>query len=154
MYKKVAALLVLMVIMTGLLAGCGGTAGDTQVTVGSSTDAALKVTGNVNREIGWSEAEVRAMTPTEARYTNKDGETQTHTGVAMNSLLESAGVKSGATAVAFVADDGYTAEVTLAELQGCADCIVAFNDSGGFSTVLPGFPGKVQVKGVVEIQVQ
>ena len=33
---------------------------------------------------------------------------------------------SDATAVTFVADDGYTAEMALDGLKGCADCIVAF----------------------------
>jgi hypothetical protein len=54
----------------------------------------------------------------------------------------------------FVADDGYTAEVSLAEVQACQDCIVAFRDEGGFSLVMPGFSGKLQVKGVNEIQVK
>ncbi len=54
----------------------------------------------------------------------------------------------------FVADDGFTGEVTLVEVQDCADCIVSFRNQGGFSIVMPGFPGNVQVKGVVEIQVK
>ena len=53
-----------------------------------------------------------------------------------------------------MADDGYTAEVPLADVLACADCIVSFRSKGGFSTVLPGFSGKAQVKGVVEIQVK
>jgi hypothetical protein len=153
MSKKLAAMLGLVVLISGLLYGCGGSAGTPQANVGSAASTALKVTGSVDEEIGWTEEEVRAMTTIEAQSTNKEGETETHTGVLITTLLEAAGVKSGATAVAFVADDGFTAEVTLAEVQECADCIVAFRDSGGFSTVLPGFPGKVQVKGVIEIQV-
>ena len=54
----------------------------------------------------------------------------------------------------FVADDGYTAEAPLADVMACADCIVSFRDKGGFSTVLPGFAGSLQVKGVIEIQVK
>jgi hypothetical protein len=38
-------------------------------------------------------------------------------------------------------------------IERCADCIVSFRNQGGFSTVLPGHPGSLQVKGVVEIQV-
>jgi len=63
-------------------------------------------------------------------------------------------VNADATKVVFVADDGYTAEVTLEDLNACADCIVSFRSNGGFSTVLPGFAGSLQVKGVIEIQVQ
>jgi hypothetical protein len=69
-------------------------------------------------------------------------------------LLEIAQVKPDATKVVFVADDGYTPEVTLKELNACADCIVSFRNQGGFSIVMPGFADSLQVKGVVEIQVQ
>ncbi len=117
-------------------------------------DMALRITGNVSQEVGWTEEEVRAMETMEAESTNKSGETKTYTGVSVNKLLEEAGVADGATAVVFVADDGYTGELTLEEVQNCADCIVSFREQGGFSTVMPGFPGNVQVKGVIEIQVK
>ncbi len=86
--------------------------------------------------------------------TNKDGVLSDYTGVSLNALLALAGVSADATGLVFVADDGFTAEVTLAEIQACTDCIVSFRSNGGFSTVLPGFPNNVQVKGVIEIQVQ
>jgi hypothetical protein len=31
---------------------------------------------------------------------------------------------------------------------------VSFRNQGGFSIVMPGYPGNMQVKGVVEIQVK
>ena len=46
------------------------------------------------------------------------------------------------------------AEVSLADIEGCADCIVASRNQGGFRIVAPGLSSKAQVKGVVEIQVQ
>jgi hypothetical protein len=116
--------------------------------------AALKITGNVSQEIGWLEEDVRAMETMDAESTNKSGETTTYTGVSINKLLEMAGPAADATTVVFVAEDGYTAEVTLAEVQGCADCIVSFRNQSGFSIVMPGFPSNLQVKGVVEIQVK
>jgi tungstate transport system substrate-binding protein len=116
--------------------------------------AALKITGNVAQEVGWLEEDVRAMETMEAESTNKQGETETYTGVSINRLLEMAGPAADATAVTFVADDGYTAETTLAEVQACDDCIVSFRNQGGFSIVMPEFPGNLQVKGVVEIQVK
>jgi len=117
-------------------------------------DAALKVTGLVEKEVGWTEDEVKAMETMTVESTNKDGETKSYTGVSINALLALAGVKADAATVVFVADDGYTAEISLAELQACADCIVSFRDKGGFSTVLPTFSSGLQVKGVVEIQVK
>ena len=117
-------------------------------------NAALKVTGKVETEIGWTGEKLASFDMIESEYTNKDGETTVHSGVALNDLLGKAGVAADAAAVVFVADDGYTSEVVLAELQACADCIVAFRDDGGLGTVMPGFSGKAQVKGVVEIQVK
>jgi tungstate transport system substrate-binding protein len=121
---------------------------------GIPEDAALKIVGKVGAEVGWTEEEVRAMDTIEAQSTNKAGETKTYTGVPLWSLLELAGVADDASTLVFVADDGYTAEVALADVEGCEDCIVSFRNQGGFSTVLPGFPGSVQVKGVIEIQVK
>jgi predicted nucleic acid-binding Zn-ribbon protein len=116
--------------------------------------AALKITGNVAQEIGWLEEDVRAMETMDAESTNSQGQTETYTGVSINSLLEMADPAADATKVIFVADDGYSAEVALSELQACADCIVSFRTRGGFSIVMPGFPGGVQVKGVIEMQVE
>ena len=145
--KAVMLRLVLVVlVLAGVLAGCGS-GGST-----SPEDAALKVTGMVDKEVGWTEDEIRAMDTIEAESTNKDGETNTYTGVSINALLDKAGLKSDAAAIAFVADDGYTAEATVDEVKGCADCIVSLRDEGGFSLVMPGFSGKLQVKGVIEIQ--
>jgi hypothetical protein len=58
------------------------------------------------------------------------------------------------TALVFVAGDGTTAEVTLAEVRARTNCIVSFRKQGGFSTLLPDFPGRLQLHGVVEIQVK
>ncbi|MBN1933770.1 MAG: substrate-binding domain-containing protein [Anaerolineae bacterium] len=117
-------------------------------------DVALKITGLVEQEMGWSEDQVKAMETMEAQSTNKAGEVSTYTGVSIKALLDLAKPKSDAQTVVFVADDGFTGEVPLADVLVCADCIVSFRDKGGFSTVLPGFPGNVQVKGVIEIQVK
>jgi uncharacterized protein YcfL len=119
-----------------------------------AAEVALKVTGMVTNEMAWSEDEVKAMESMTVQSTNKDGVVSDYTGVDLNTLLGLAGVATDATTVAFVADDGSSAEVTLAEVQACNDCIVSFRNQGGFSTVLPGFSSKLQVKGVVEIQVK
>jgi len=148
MRKSLVAVLALVLVI--ILAACSGTG-----TTGSvPEDAALKITGNVNSEVGWSEEDVRAMDTVQTDFTNKDGETSTYTGVLLNDLLDKAGVKGEATAIVFVADDGYTAEVTLDEVKACTNCIVGFRDEGGFLMVMPDFSNKAQVKGVIEIQVK
>jgi hypothetical protein len=166
MSKKTLNLLTLFVLLSLLLFGCSdkeeataepATSGesqksDTQASAGG--DVALKITGKVENEMAWSEEEVRAMDTMDAESTNKSGETKTYTGVSLNALLELAGVQADAANVVFVADDGFTAETPLADVQACQDCIVSFRNQGGFSMVMPGFDGKAQVKGVVEIQAQ
>jgi DMSO/TMAO reductase YedYZ molybdopterin-dependent catalytic subunit len=121
---------------------------------GIPEDAALKITGLVESEIGWTEDKIRSMDTMDAESTNSKGETETYTGVSMNDLLGKAGPKGEATTLVLIADDGYTAEVALAEVQACENCIFSFRNQGGFRTVLPGFPGNAQVKGVVEVQVK
>jgi hypothetical protein len=121
---------------------------------GVPDNAALKITGNVETEVGWTEEKIRSMDTIEAESTNKAGETSTYTGVRISDLLSKADPQDGATTVVFVADDGYSAEAPLVDIDACADCIVSFRNQGGFSIVAPEFPGNVQVKGVVEIQVK
>jgi DMSO/TMAO reductase YedYZ molybdopterin-dependent catalytic subunit len=121
---------------------------------GVPDNAALKITGQVETEVGWTEEKIRSMDTIEAESTNKEGETSTYTGVRISDLLSKASPQDGATTVVFVADDGYSAEAPLADIEACADCIVSFRNQGGFSIVAPEFPGNVQVKGVVEIQVK
>jgi hypothetical protein len=142
--KSLKTLFVVLFVTAILLTACSSGGGE----------VALEVTGNVANEQAWTEAQVKKMDTMEAVSTNKDGESSTYTGVLITDLLGEAQPNADATTVVFVADDGYTAEVTLEELNACADCIVSFRDQGGFSTVLPNFSGKLQVKGVAEIQVK
>ena len=113
---------------------------------------ALKVTGSVASEQAWTEDQVKAMKTLSVEATNKKGEKATYTGVLISELIAAAQPNTDANTVVFVADDGFTAEIGLADVTNCADCIVSFRDQGGFSTVLPGQEGKLQVKGVIEIQ--
>ncbi len=119
-----------------------------------AAEVALKVTGAVASEQAWTEDEVKAMPTLDVESTNNSGEKDTYTGVLISELITMAEPNADATTVIFVADDGYTAEIALADVTACADCIVSFRTKGGFSTVLPGQPGSLQVKGVVEIQVK
>lgn len=150
--KSLKSLMFLLLVSVLLLAACTPAAPETPQV--SPEEAALQVTGSVASPQAWSEEMVKAMETLEVESTNKDGETSTYTGVLISDLLAAAGPNSGASTVVFVADDGFTAETTLEEVNACSDCIVSFRNQGGFSVVMPGYPGNLQVKGVVEIQVQ
>jgi hypothetical protein len=140
--KYIKAILVVIFVSTLVLTAC------------AQGEVALQVTGKVAKEMGWTEDQIRKMDAVEVESTNKSGEVSTYTGVPIMALLDEAGINPGATTVVFVGDDGYTADVSLEELLACSDCIVSFRNQGGFSIVMPGFPGKLQIKGVLEIQIQ
>ena len=151
MLGKMLVALGLSLILLATLMGCGGSpAGDGE----PAGETSLQVTGNVENEMTWTEEEVRSMDTIESQRENNEGELSTYTGVPIEALLEEAGVPNDATTVTFVAEDDYTADVELAEVMACNDCIVSFRNQGGFSIVMPGYSGKLQVKGVVEIQVE
>ena len=143
--KSIKIIFIFIFVSVLLLSACSS---------GGGGEIALKVTGSVAKEQAWTEAQVKAMDTVEAESTNKEGEASTYTGVLITDLLAEAQPNADATTVVFVADDGYTAEISLDELNACADCIVSFRNQGGFSTVLPDYSGKLQVKGVIEIQVK
>ncbi len=121
---------------------------------GVPENADFKITGNVATEVGWTEDKIKSMDTIDTEYVNKDGEAATYTGVRISDLLGKASPNDGATTVVFVADDGYSAEAPLADIEACGTCIVSFRNQGGFGIVAPDFASNVQVKGVIEIQVK
>ena len=165
MSRSIKFLVLMGLILSLALSACGSPAPieapATQAPVATQAPAteapaavvALKVTGSVASEQAWTEDQVKAMKTLSVESTNKSGEKATYTGVLISDLIAAAQPNADANTVVFVADDGFTAEIGLADVTSCADCIVSFRDQGGFSTVLPGKEGKLQVKGVVEIQV-
>lgn len=115
-----------------------------------AAEAALTLSGPATG-VSWSMEDLQGLPATEAEYTNKDGETTTYTGVAISALLAEVGIDSF-NSLTLLAADGYTAEVTAGELAGCPNCIVAFDD-GSLRSVMPGLTSKLQVKDLVEIQI-
>lgn len=112
---------------------------------------ALKISGLAEKS--WSAEDLKALTVTEAEYTNKDGETTTYSGVSIADLLAEAGVSDFA-AVSLVAADGYAVDVDKAALDACPTCIIAVDDDGALRSVMPGMEGKMQVKDLVAVEVK
>ncbi len=115
---------------------------------------ALKITGMVQSEMAWSEDEVKALPTLEVEAKNSKDELSKYTGVLISDLLALVSPKAEATTLVLIADDGFEAEVPLADVLACTNCILSFRDKGGFSSVLPDFAKNLQVKGVVEMQVK
>jgi hypothetical protein len=69
--------------------------------------------------------------------------------------LDIAQVQAGAKSLVFIASDGYSAEIDLAAVRSCTDCMIAFtNTPGAFLAVMPGQQGDLWVKNIVEIEVK
>ena len=164
MSRKLTLFLILSLALSLVLAACAPAAAPEPAPVAEEempaeepaeeAPVALQVTGAVASPQAWTEDEVKALDAIDVEATNKDGETKSYTGVLLSDLIAAAEPNADASMVTFIADDGYSAEIELDKVMACADCIASFRNKGGFSTVLPEESGKLQVKGLVEIQVQ
>ena len=79
---------------------------------------------------------------------------QTYYGVRLNDLLDLAGPEAGATILVMTASDGYTVEVSLADVDKCTDCLVAFEDDGTLSMVMAGMQSNYWIKMVHFLEVK
>lgn len=118
-----------------------------------SGDAALAITGLVEQAQALSLEALQAMEVVEVTAEHPKKGEQTYEGVRLNALLDLAGVQAGATTLVITASDGYASEVPLADVQACADCLVAF-DGDILKMVMPGMESSAWVKEVAQIEVK
>jgi len=118
-------------------------------------EAALTVSGLVEQELSLAMETLQGMEVVQitAEHPRK-GTQDEYTGLLLSDLLAYAAPTADASSVVLTAVDGYSSELSLADLQGCADCLVAFNDFGGLKTVMPGMDGMTWVKDLVSIEVK
>ena len=159
--KNKLSILIVLLLTVGLLAGCAASEEGTPVVEDSAPEEA-ELASDEEKEAeeetallvgdkAYTMSQLEGMETLEVEYTGKDDEVTIYSGVLVLDLLAEAGLE-GETVV-FTASDGYEAEVAFSELEGCADCVVAFDDKE-LRLVLPGFPGNVQVKGLVVLSVK
>ncbi len=134
--------------------GSGGDKAAEEIPAEEGSTAALTVTGKVETEQSWSEEEVKSLPTLDVESTNSKGETETYSGVLISDILALASPKPNAETLVLIADDGFSAEIPLADILACENCILSFRSKGGFSSVIPGAAKNLQVKGVVELQVK
>ncbi len=143
----------LSLVALSVLTSCTATPLPAAPETAPATETTLRVTGAIAGERTFAAETLRALGTRETAYTNKDGETTTYTGVPFTTLLAEVGVTADATTLVFVAGDGYEAQAMLADVTACTECIVAFQEQGGFRVVLPDFPSNIQVRDLMTIQV-
>jgi DMSO/TMAO reductase YedYZ molybdopterin-dependent catalytic subunit len=112
------------------------------------------ITGLVNKEMGFAEADLRAMKIIKVSADTKNGK-QDFEGVSLNALLDLAGVKEGATKLVATASDGYVSEVSLKDVRDCINSMLAFTDTAeSFTMVLPDLQTNTWVKNIVKLEVK
>jgi hypothetical protein len=121
----------------------------------SEADATLTVGGSVGQEVFLNEAALRALEVVTINAESPKGGKSDYEGVRLSVLLEMAGAKDSATTLRITASDGYYAEVKLADLKACADCMLAFtNTAEKFKVVMPGMTSDMWVKDVTKLTVR
>ena len=118
-------------------------------------DADLGIGGLVANTLIYQEADLRLLEVAAISAEHPKKGTQSYEGVRLSTLLALAEVDAAAKKLVFTASDGFTAEVFLAEVTACADCMVAFSDeSGVLYLVMPGLPSNTWIKDIVKIEIQ
>ena len=117
----------------------------------NSGEPALVISGIADKV--FSQKDLESMEMIDAEYINKDGERAIFTGIPISEILATAGVTKYSK-LTITASDDYTAEIISQELSGCDSCTLSFIEGEGWKSVLSGFSGKLQVKDVVELNVE
>ena len=116
--------------------------------------AALTLTGLVSKEQAWSLEDVHKMEVVKLTVEHPKKGKQDAEGVRLNALLDLAQPKAEAKTLVITAIDGFTAEVDLKAVRDCADCLIAFNQSAGLKSVMPGMESNLWVKDVVKLELK
>jgi DMSO/TMAO reductase YedYZ molybdopterin-dependent catalytic subunit len=116
----------------------------------------LVFTGLVNATKTLKIADLKAMTVVNLTVDQPKKGQVSVSGVRLNSLLDLVGVNSEAKNLVLTAVDGYSAQVALADVRACPDCLIAFNETGGMNTVMPGtgMPGNLWIKNIIKIELK
>ena len=127
---------------------------ETQVPVTDMTGD-LVIFGNVDFTLPFMYAELQDMdvVTITAKHPKKD-ETREYQGVLLKTLLDMVKPKTGASKLKFIAGDGYSIEVPLADVTACQDCMLSFGDDETMNSVMPGMESSAWVKDVVQIIIQ
>ena len=107
------------------------------------------VIGAVEKPLGLKEADLRGMEVVKITAEHPKSGAAEYEGVRLSDLLALAKPAASAAKIVFTAADGYSAEAALADVLGCADCMVAFTDTPGkLKLAMPGQSSSLWVKDV------
>ncbi len=113
----------------------------------------LTITGAVDNPQTWTMNALKGLPTAKITTDHPKQGTLSYEGVRLSVLLDQAKVKGGATKLALSSSDGFTSEVSLADVTRCADCLLAFN-GGKLDAVMPGMQSNFWARDVVKIEVK
>ena len=149
--------LVLVLVLILALAGCAPAAAPTAAPTGPgsapSASAALNITGAVAKPQALALAALKAMPPAQVKAESPKQGMQEYSGVRLNALLDQAQPQASAAKLTLVASDGFSSEISLADVRKCADCLISFN-ADKLDAVMPGQATNTWVRGLVKIEVK
>lgn len=127
----------------------------TPVATVDPASAPFSIVGLVDNPQYFDEPALRALDVVQLSLQHPKKGMQNYEGVRLNALLQLAGVQAGANKLVLTSGDGFTAEVFVAEVQACPDCLVAFTSTAGvFNLAMPGLPSNVWAKNIVKIEIR
>jgi hypothetical protein len=134
----------LFVLVSVILSACGSK---------DTGPVTLTVTGLVDKPLSLTDAGLHAMKVADITAEHPKKGAQSYTGVRLSDLFAKAQVQSGAATLVFTASDDFSAELDLATVNSCVDCMIAFTDTAGsYQLVMPGQSSKLWVKDLVKIE--
>jgi hypothetical protein len=137
-----------LLLAVTLLGACGATA-----TPAPAGPPALVVKGKVSAELSLTLDDVKALGMEKITAEHpKNGPTE-YEGVRLSKVLDKAGLAADATTLTMVASDGFSADVAIADVKACTDCLVAV-DGTTLNMVMPGQSSKAWVKSVISFEVK
>ncbi|PKO11892.1 MAG: hypothetical protein CVU39_26865 [Chloroflexi bacterium HGW-Chloroflexi-10] len=130
-------------------------AAEGELPVVAADQADVVFSGLISAETGMDEAGLRSMEVVKITAEHPKKGSEEYEGVRLNSILDLLGIKEGAVSLVFTAADGFSAEVSLADVRACTDCLLAFtNTEGKMKMVMPGMDSNAWVKDISKIEVK
>jgi len=123
---------------------------EAQAVVGPA-DAKVTLTGLVEAEKTLTMNDLVAMGPVVTTVEHPKKGSMEVTGIPFSKILASVSIKPEAKTVTFVASDGFSVDVPLADLQACESCLLGW-DEEMLRTYMPGFESSFWAKDLTTIE--
>jgi DMSO/TMAO reductase YedYZ molybdopterin-dependent catalytic subunit len=126
----------------------------TPAATGAAPAAAFAIKGAVEKAMSWSLADLKSVGVVKLELEHPKKGKGTYEGVRLNALLSLAKPTAAAKTLTLTASDGFKADIPLADVLKCADCLLSIDSTGALSSAMPGMEGATWVKNLATIEVK